>query len=155
LAILFSQGGLSRVSLIRILPGADIIESLEEACAHLSIKSGFISSCIGSLKSASFFTVVPLENKMGAGYSTPITLEGPLELLSAQGTIGQDEKANPFIHLHSLVVDQEGRVHGGHFIKGENPALITCEIMISQVDGAGWLRAHDQKVDMDVFSPVP
>ena len=151
----FSEGRLSRVSLIRILPGADILESLEEACGHLNIKNGFISSCIGSLRRSSFFTVVPLENKMGAGYSTPIILDGPLELLSAQGTIGQDEKGNPFVHLHGLVGDQEGRIHGGHFIKGENPILITCEITISQVDGAGWLRAHDAEVDMDVFSPVP
>jgi predicted DNA-binding protein with PD1-like motif len=149
----FSEGKLSRVASIRVLPGSDIIESIEQACRNLGIQSGFISSCIGSLHKAAFFVLLPMENKIGAGYSTPITLEGPLEILSAQGTIGRDEKGNLSVHIHGAVSDQEGRVHGGHFLKGENVVLVTCEIMINAIDETQWVRIHDPGLDMDVFSP--
>jgi predicted DNA-binding protein with PD1-like motif len=151
--IKFSQGFLSRVVMIRVFPGWDIIEGIEKACEELKITAGAITTCIGSLQRTAFFTVVPLENKVGAGYSTPITLEGPLELLSAQGTIGQDEKGNRFVHLHGAVSDRGGHAHGGHFIKGETPVLITCEIVINLIDEAKWLRIHDPELGMDVVSP--
>jgi hypothetical protein len=150
---MFLEGKLSRVASIRVLPGSDIIESIEEACLSLGIQSGCISSCIGSLRKAAFFVLRPMDNKMGAGYSSPVTLNGPLEILSAQGTIGRDEKGNPSVHLHGAVSDQEGRVHGGHFLKGKNAVLVTCEIMINAIDETQWLRIHDPELDMDVFSP--
>jgi predicted DNA-binding protein with PD1-like motif len=139
--------------MIRVLPGSDIIEGIMKACQDLDIKSGAISSCIGSLQKASFLIAVPLKNKLGAGYSDPINLDGPLELLSAQGTIGQEEGKGLFVHMHGLLSDKHGKVHGGHLIKGENPVLITCEIMISEVEGVEMVRTYDPKVAMEVFIP--
>jgi uncharacterized protein len=150
---IFSEGKLNKAVIIRVLPGSDIIEGIEEACQALDIKSGAISSCIGSLQKASFLIAVPLKNRLGAGYSDPINLDGPLELLSAQGTIGQEQNGDLFIHMHGLLSDQNGNVHGGHLIKGENSVLITCEIMISQVEGVKMVRTYDPDVDMEVFIP--
>ena len=149
----YSTGSISKVLMIRVLPGSDIIEGIEEACQGLDIKSGAICSCIGSLQKASFLIAVPLKNKPGAGYSDPIDINGPLELLSAQGTIGREQNGDLFIHMHGLLSDQNGNVHGGHLIKGENPVLITCEIMISQVEGMDMVRTYDPDVDMELFIP--
>ncbi len=150
---IFSEGKLNKLVMIRVLPGSDIIEGIEEACRALDIQSGAISSCIGSLQKASFLIAVPLKTKVGEGYSDPINLDGPLELLSAQGTIGREQNGHLFIHMHGLLSDQDGNVHGGHLIKGENPVLITCEIMISQVKGVKMVRTYDPDVDMEVFIP--
>ncbi|MCD6296292.1 MAG: DNA-binding protein [Deltaproteobacteria bacterium] len=150
---IFSEGKLNKVVMIRVPPGSDIIEAIEETCRALDIRSGAISSCIGSLQKASLLIAVPLKNKPGAGYSDPINLDGPLELLSAQGTIGQEQNGDLSIHMHGLLSDQDGNVHGGHLIKGENPVLITCEIMISQVGGVKVVRTYDPDVDMEVFIP--
>jgi len=148
---LFSEGRVSRAVLVKVLPGSDIIEGIEKACHDMDIKCGAITSCIGSLQRTSLLVAVPLNNKVGAGYSEPRNLNGPLELISGQGTIGEDE-GTAFVHIHGMVSDKDGNVYGGHLIKGENPVLITCEIMISPVDGIQMVRTYDPEVDMKVFT---
>lgn len=143
----------SRAAIIRVLPGFDVIEGIEEACRKLGITSGAIISCIGSLQRASVLVAVPLNNKIGAGYSEPRDLEGPLELLSGQGTIGREEEGNISIHMHVVISDKEGRLHGGHLIKGQNQVLITCEVMLARIEGIRIVRGYDPEVDMKVFFP--
>jgi len=148
---MYSEGNLSKAAMIRVVPGSDVIEGMEEACRKLGIKAGAIISCIGSLQRASVMIAVPLNNKVGAGYSEPITLEGPLELLSGQGTIGQDEQGEVAVHMHAVMSDKEGQLHGGHMVKGHNPVLITCEIMLAKIEGIKILRGYDPEADMQVF----
>jgi predicted DNA-binding protein with PD1-like motif len=143
----------SRAAIIRVLPGFDVIEGIEEACRKLGITSGAIISCIGSLQRASVMIAVPLNNKVGAGYSEPIKLEGPLELLSGQGTIGREEEGNISIHMHVVISDKEGHLHGGHLVKGQNPVLITCEVMLARIEGIRIVRGYDPEIDMQVFLP--
>jgi len=68
--------------------------------------------CIGSLQKASLLVTVPLNNKIGAGYSEPRSIDGPLELISGHGAIGEDDGA-VFVHIHGLVSDKDGNVYGG------------------------------------------
>ncbi len=149
----FAKGHLSNAVMIRIEPGFDLIEGIENVCQKFEIESGVITCCIGSLQKASYFLPVPLENRFGTGYGDPNILDGPLELLSGQGMIGKEENGEYFIHLHGLVSDKDRNVHGGHLIKGENPVLITCEIMISRIQGVKMIRTYDPKVDMKVLMP--
>jgi predicted DNA-binding protein with PD1-like motif len=149
----FSQGHLSRAVMIRIKPGSDIIEGIETVCRQFDIGAGVITCCIGSLQKFSYLIAAPLKNKIGAGYSDPKILDGPLEFLGGQGMIGKEENGETFVHLHGLVSDKDGKVHGGHLIKGKNPVLITCEIMISQIQGMKMIRTYDSKVDMKVLMP--
>lgn len=118
------------------------------------LKSGAITSCIGSLQGASFFTVVPLPNKVGAGYGDPVAMEGPLELVSAQGTIGLDGEANLLIHLHGALADGRGNLSGGHLIKGKCPILITCEVMIAFLEGVRAVQQPDPETEMNLFAFV-
>jgi len=148
---IFSEGRVSRAVLVKVLPGNDIIEGIEKACHDMDIKCGAITSCIGSLQRTSLLVVAPLNNKVGAGYGEPRNLNGPLELICGQGTIGEDEETN-LIHIHGVVSDKDGNVYGGHLIKGENPVLITCEIMIIPVEGIQIKRTYDPEVDMKIFT---
>lgn len=148
------QGNLSRVVVIRLHPGEDLIEGIIAACEAHGLKSGVITSCIGSLQRASFFTVVPLANKIGAGYGDPIEVEGPLELVSAQGTIGSDVEANLLIHMHGSLSDSRGNLHGGHLIKGKCRILITCEVMIAFLDGVRTEQQYDPEVEMNLLTFV-
>jgi len=151
MGISFSEGHLSKAIMIRVVPGSDVIEGIEEACRKLGIKAGAIISCIGSLQRASVMIAVPLNNKIGAGYSKPIKLEGPLELLSGQGTIGQEEQGEIAVHMHGVVSDKEGHLQGGHLVRGENPVLITCEVMVARIGGIRIVRVYDPEVDMHLF----
>jgi hypothetical protein len=137
--------------MVRLHPGQDLIEGITEACLTHELKSGAITSCIGSLQRASFFTVVPLPNKTGGGYGDPVVKEGPLELVSAQGTIGWDVEANLLIHMHGALADSRGNVFGGHLIKGKCPILITCEIMIAFLEGVRALQRYDPETDLKLL----
>lgn len=147
----YQQGSLSKVVMIRLHPGKDLIEGITEVCMTHGLKSGVITSCIGSLQRASFFTAVPLPNKMGAGYGDPVVMEGPLELVSAQGTIGLDAEANLLIHMHGALGDGRGNLYGGHLIRGKCPILITCEVMIAFLEGVRALQRHDPETDMKLL----
>ena len=147
-------GSLAKVVLARLQPGQDLIEGLAEACLAQGVKSGAVSSCIGSLQRASFFTVVPLGNKIGAGYGGSIEMEGPLELVSAQGTIGLDVEGNLLVHLHGALADGRGNLHGGHLIKGKCPVLITCEAMITSLEEVRAVQKYDPETDMKLLTFV-
>jgi predicted DNA-binding protein with PD1-like motif len=153
--ISFAQGHLSQAVMIRLEPGIDLIEGIETVCQKLGIESGIITCCIGSLQKAAYFLPVPLENKFGSGYGDPNILDGPLELLNGQGMIGKEENGEYFIHLHGVISDKDRHIHGGHFIKGQITVLITCEIMVSQIQGMKMIRTYDPEVDMKVLLPFP
>lgn len=148
------QGSVSKVVMIQLNPGKDLIEGITEVCQAHKMKSGVITSCIGSLQRASFFTAIPLPNKMGAGYGDPVVMEGPLELVSAQGTIGLDVEANMLIHMHASLGDGKGNVYGGHLIKGKCPILITCEVMVAFLEGVRAVQKHDPETDMKLLGFV-
>jgi len=153
MGVKYSAGNLSKVVMLRVLPGSDIIEGIEETCRDLHINGGAITCCIGSLQRASFLIAVPLNNKIGAGYSEPKTVDGPLEFLSAQGMIGEEKDGGLFVHLHGILSDKNGDVCGGHLIRGGNPVLITCEIMISTVEGIRMKRRYDPETEMKLLIP--
>jgi len=46
----FEQGQLSKAVMIRLKPGCDLIEGIENVCQKLDIESGVITCCIGSLQ---------------------------------------------------------------------------------------------------------
>ena len=150
-----AHGTISKLVMARLHPGTDVIEGITEVCRQRGIRSGSITTCIGSLQRASFFVVVPMNNRLGGGYSDPIALQGPVELASSQGTVGVDDSGNLFIHLHGVLSDRTGNSHGGHLIAGACPVLITCEVLISVFEGMGAVHRHDPEVEMNVLTPVP
>jgi len=146
------KAGAGRFLMVRLAPGTDLIEGLEEALKKEGVLAGSVVSCIGSLREAAFHIAVPAENSIGASYSPPIKVGGPLELLSGQGTIGLGEGGGVFVHIHGVFSNGKGVIRGGHLVRGENPVLITCEIAVACLDGVQIERRYDPQVDMPVFS---
>ena len=118
MALTFIRGRVERAGLARLAPGADLIESIEEVCRQMKFKCAAVTSCIGSLRRADIMIAVPLENKVGAGYGDPMTLEGPLELLCAQGTVGEDEAD------YRMDVEIEGNKTQGVWTKSIGPRAL-------------------------------
>jgi hypothetical protein len=139
---------------IRLSPGTDLIAGIAGACRERGIRAASIASCIGSLRRASFFVVVPMDNSVGGGYSDPVRLDAPLEILSAQGTIGEEETGEIFVHLHAALSDAQGVVHGGHLIQGKCPVLITSEIVLLPLSGVRLRRTYDPEVKMPILKPA-
>jgi predicted DNA-binding protein with PD1-like motif len=146
-------GEIRNISLIRILPGSDVVESIAVVCKEEGIDAGIVVSCLGTLQKASLLFVVPSRNKVGATYGEPLKLEGPLEFLGAQGAVGREEDGEIFVHLHGLMCDKHGAVHGGHLVKGESPVLITCEVSVIPAEGVSLVRRMDPEVGWKVLYP--
>jgi predicted DNA-binding protein with PD1-like motif len=152
-SIQFSEAHIPRVVIIRVKPGNDIIRGIEEACTILGIKTGVITCCIGSLQSACFSYLVPRDSITGAGYCEPVTVQGPVEILSVQGMIGEEEGGDLFVHLHGSFCDRNGHTHGGHLLRERNIVMFTVDIMICEVHGVRMLRRYDPQVDIKVLMP--
>jgi len=102
----------------RLVPGQDLKKSLEEIKDNKGLKSGVILCLVGSLDEAVL--------RMADGNKK--TINGPLEIVSATGTI-----ATNGVHLHLAVADSQGNVRGGHLMRG-CPVHTTVEICISCPD---------------------
>ncbi len=139
---------------VRLTPGTDLISGIEEVCREREIRSGAIVSCIASLRRASFFVVVPMANAAGGGYSDPVHLESPVEIVSASGCNGTEEDGTLFVHLHAAVADSQGRAHGGHILRGRCPILVTSEIVILPFTDLRLVRSHDPEAGMPVLKPI-
>jgi hypothetical protein len=152
---LHAEAEIRKAVFVRLSPGTDLITGIAEVCRGRGIRAAAIASCIASLRRASFFVVVPMDNCTGGGYSEPVHLEAPLEIVSAQGTIGEEEDGEVFVHLHAALSDSQGIVHGGHLIQGACPVLITSEIVLLPLQGVRLKRTQDPEVNMPILKPAP
>ncbi len=137
----------------RLLPGSDLMQGVAELCRGHNISCGIIVSIIGSLQRAEFIYPLPdRSNSIGVRYSDPMQIEGPIELLSCQGTIGLTDEGELNIHMHALISDPTMRVYGGHLVDNGNPVLGTGEFLIQECHDAKILRQHDEETGFSMFN---
>lgn len=87
----------------RILPDHDFKNDISLLQQKNSLKAGIIICAVGSLKEARL--------RMPSGRIK--YFKGPLEIVSAQGTVSPDG-----VHVHLAVSDEKGQIFGGHLKKG-------------------------------------
>ncbi len=107
---------------LRLHPGDDLRLALE---THVrsdsptrSTASAFVIAGIGSLHDARI---------RYAGAHEPVTVAGPLEIISLSGSLSADGA-----HLHVSVSDAQGRVVGGHLCAG-SLVRTTAEVLIADL----------------------
>lgn len=148
----FKETAINRVITGRIPPGVDLITGIKEICSEYRIKHGYISMIIGSLESLTIIYAVPDENKkINIKYSENTMLYGPLELLNAQGLIGEDENSDLSVHVHILVSDRYMRVFGGHLVEGGSKVAATAEIVIHELRETKYIRSFDEETGFNLF----
>ena len=148
-SVVFKRG---RSIMGRILPGGDLIEGIVRLCTEHDIINGSIVSCIGTLEFATVVYVVPAEDAtIGAEYVPPHRIEGPMELLSAQGSIGQTSEERLSVHLHGSMSTPEMKVVGGHFMESGNRVLATVELLIQENKGIRMVREPDTETGFALF----
>jgi predicted DNA-binding protein with PD1-like motif len=153
----WAKGKIKRIVSARILPGSDFISGIEKICIENGIRVGILSG-IGSLEKATFLIPVKKQGtKKGVGYSEPKTVMGPIEILSAKGFISEDSESDHglFIHLHGVLSDHEGRLFGGHLLPGQNPTLLTLDVVIFEYEDVSLSREYDPEIEMRVITPRP
>ena len=120
-----------RLILTRLMPGEEIFGKLKEVSLEEGIQRAAILSAIGSFEDVVF-------RNLQDGISLPILwektvefkLHGPFEVLSLEGNLFPVQ-GQPFLHLHCLLSDSQGRVTGGHLFSAQ--AFSTLEILLQEL----------------------
>ncbi|MDI9618542.1 PPC domain-containing DNA-binding protein [Methanothermobacter sp.] len=100
--------------LLRLEPGMDLMAEMEALEVEGAVVSG-----IGSLHGV----------RIRTADESILTVEGPLEIISLQGTITGDG-----VHIHIAVADSSGSVLGGH-LKGYCRVRTTVELAVIPYHG--------------------
>ncbi len=149
-----ASGRFGKVVPVRLRPGTDVMDGLKQVCAQHKIKHAAILMGIGSLRQLSFQVLIPKpETKLGAGYTDPMVVQGPVEILSLQGVVFQSEEGEMLLHVHGTFADQAGKVYAGHVVSGANPILATLDAVIAEVDDVRLTRRTEPDVAMALFTP--
>ena len=110
---------------IRLLPGEDLLASLDACVAKNEIRAGWIAGVVGSLSQAALrFAAQP--------DSTQLT--GAFEIIALSGTLDAEGG-----HLHLSVADAQGMMRGGHVMPG-CIVRTTCELVIGVLEGIAFQR---------------
>jgi predicted DNA-binding protein with PD1-like motif len=104
----------------RLEPGADLRAELVARTVQLKLEAAAIVTCVGSLQVACLRL---------ADESIPKPYNGPFEIVSVMGTLGQGQ-----CHLHLAIADATGRVIGGHMREGCIIHTTAEVVLISLVD---------------------
>ena len=151
-----AEGQIKRIIAIRMAPGSDVLQSLEEVANKYNIKSGLILGGAASLRKCI------LRNPRGYPESFPITddvrvytpVEGPLELLSISGNFAATDKNKLIVHAHVTVSTgcPESIAYGGHLVEG---AIIysTGEMVIAETEGVLLKRIFNEETQVYEFNP--
>lgn len=99
----------------RLVPGKDVYAELQELVREHKIQAGVLLSLVGSLREG----VLRFADNKDAS-----KIPGPLEIISATGTVGISG-----LHVHAGFADSNGKTYGGHLLSG-NIVYTTCEIVL-------------------------
>lgn len=126
---------------LRLEPGEEVIASILSLCERKRIVLASVSG-LGAASSA----VVGVYD-LAAKQFCPNRLEGPLEIASLTGSVTACA-GKPYLHLHAVFGDREGRAWGGHL--SEAVISATAEIFLRRLDGAIG-RADDPVTGLKVW----
>jgi len=71
--------------------------------------------------------------------------KGGMEILNMHGNVSVRD-GKPFVHVHMLLSDPQGKVFGGHLMAGTK--LWACEVFIDEYEGEELVRGHDEKTGL-------
>ena len=122
--------------------GSDLLESLTQIVQRENIRLGRINAL-----GATTHAVVAYYDQNTKTYN-PLEFKGGMEILNLHGNVSiRDGK--PFVHVHILLGDAEGKVFGGHVMPGTK--LFACEVFIDELEGGELLRAREERTGLHLW----
>lgn len=113
---------------IRLIPGEDVKQSLQNFVAAHNIHAGWVITCAGSLTEYNIRFANQGEGSKGNGYFEMVSLT---DTLSVAGS-----------HVHISVSDSTGKIIGGHLMDGCK-VYTTAEIIIGESSRLLFTREKD------------
>lgn len=141
---------------VTLAPGSELLTGLAEALVARGVAQAAVQLLGGGFEAFQYLTGGPdASGARVATYGPPRRLEGPVALIGGNGILGRDAEGRPLLHCHAVVVDSEGKVHGGHLPPGT--CRVGAEGLVAQVvalAGAGFAASYDAETNFTLFQPV-
>ncbi len=118
-----------RSFLFRIKEGEEVVEYLTRFLERNDVRVGTITA-IGTLRNPAIAYF-----ERGMGDYRIVTIDGDYEVVSLTGNVSMKE-GKPFAHLHVALGDRNGRLYGGHLVRGET---LVMEVFVQELSG-GYLE---------------
>lgn len=120
--------------LVRLRPGADLVQSIAELCRVKGIDVGAFTA-IGALKRArlGYYDQKNLKYR-------EMRIESPHEMASCVGNVSVSE-GKPFVHVHAVLADEKGNTKAGHLVEG---IIFAAEVHLHQLEGLKLERKYDE-----------
>lgn len=119
--------------------GTDLYDELTKLVEREGIRIGRIHG-IG----ATMHAVVAYYDQTEREYK-PMEFDGGMEILNLQGNVSLRD-GKPFVHVHILLGDRQGRVFGGHLMPGTK--LFACELFIEEFEGEELHRSSEERTGL-------
>jgi predicted DNA-binding protein with PD1-like motif len=133
----YATMNLSRIHILRVDPGEDVLESSRHFLKEAGIRQAVVLGGYGTLAAYHLHWVthnrIPTENLFRRG-------EGGIEILAMNGLVVDGEP-----HIHVALSTPEG-AFGGHLEPG-CMAYVVCEVFFGEVEGVSLSR---QRVPVDI-----
>ncbi|MBW2121481.1 MAG: DUF296 domain-containing protein [Deltaproteobacteria bacterium] len=150
----YESGSFGRVIAARLLPGTDITLGIEEISRETNIRAAAVQVCIGAVTEASVMIAVPRrDSRTGVGYGEPLSIPGPLSILSVKGVVSEKAGGGIFVHLHGVFSDSKGTVWGGHLVRGRNIVVNTCDLVLDEIKELSLVQKYDPELGWAVVFP--
>lgn len=122
---IFPSASSARFYALRLLPGDDVIASLQHVIQQLDVRAAWIAGCTGSLSDVAL---------RYAGREATTRQTGVWEVISLNGTLEHQGE-----HLHLCVSDPDGVMIGGHMVPGCT-VRTTLELVIGELTALSFSR---------------
>jgi uncharacterized protein len=117
-----------KIHALRLHPGQELKNTIQEFIRDRAIKAGWIAAAVGSLRHY---------NIRFANQSEGSQADGFFEIVSLVGTLSVNG-----VHIHISVSDESGTTIGGHLLDG-NIVYTTAEIVIAETLEFEFTREKD------------
>lgn len=140
----------------RVESGADLFTTIEAAVVVRGAATATFTLQAGEIARLTIMTGGPARAGSPVGFCGPHAIAGPVRIVAGTGICGLDEAGHPACHCHAVFVGSDGRLIGGHLIRGQSIAGTQgVEVEIHPVCDAAFQRARDEETGFAVFHPVP
>ena len=130
---------LKRTIIGQLPHGTDLLEGLTQFVQKENIRCGRIHG-IGATTHA----IIAYYDQNTKKYNS-MEFKSGMEILNLTGNVSiRDGK--PFVHVHILLGDPQGKVFGGHLMPGTK--LWACEAFVDEFDGEELVRGHDENTGL-------
>ena len=136
--------GIKKTLVARLLPGEDILESLEALVMQYDVQGGQINF-IGAIGQA----VLGYFDRHESQYKH-FTINEGLEVTSGMGNVSRLEDGTPVVHAHMVVGDEKGKSYSGHLMKGCTVS-VTIEIVM-QIFDVQLTRSKDEATGLNLLN---